>query len=511
MRCAGTPGWPRPRRRQFPGWPPTVGAILSLALLLAALVAPAASARPVADEEAPPSASLPPPSGALPPGVVYLAETGHYLRGPFLAYWRERGGAAIFGYPLSEEYEQVGADGVRRTVQLFDKARFELHDARGDNGGGAQVLLGLLGREALGPLTFPPAPPFPPTSEREYVAATGFGLGFGFRDFWRANDGLRLLGWPISDETAEGALTVQYFERGRLEYDPGLPPERRVSMAPLGAQLLERRGWPRPARITFALREPAAAQGGTIVVDLQTDRATEVEMARFDDRPVAFFGDRFARRALVGLSPSERVGMHSLSVTVREEDGTLKTLAREVFVRETPFPRQRIYLPPGLEDLLDPAVAEREQRIVAPLYEIVTPEQLWRGPFVMPAQGPITTEFGEARAYNDGPFASWHNGLDIGAPAGAPIVAPAPGRVVYAGRLDIRGNFVAIDHGQGVLTCYFHQSRLAVGVGQFVNTGEVIGYVGTTGLSTGPHLHWEVRIAGVPVSPWSWVVGEAWR
>jgi murein DD-endopeptidase MepM/ murein hydrolase activator NlpD len=129
----------------------------------------------------------------------------------------------------------------------------------------------------------------------------------------------------------------------------------------------------------------------------------------------------------------------------------------------------------------------------------------------MPAQGPITTEFGEVRAYNDGPFNSWHNGLDIGADEGAPIVALAPGRVVYAGRLDIRGNFTAIDHGLGILTCYFHQSEILVQVGQTVQAGDLIGRVGTTGLSTGPHLHWEVRVEGIPVSPWQWVEGAGVR
>ena len=111
------------------------------------------------------------------------------------------------------------------------------------------------------------------------------------------------------------------------------------------------------------------------------------------------------------------------------------------------------------------------------------------------------------RAYNDGPFASWHNGLDIGAPEGAPIVAPAAGRVVYTGRLAIRGEFTAIDHGLGVLTCYFHQSAILVAPGQLVEAGDLIGRVGTTGLSTGPHLHWEVRVLGAPVSPLQWVEG----
>lgn len=271
------------------------------------------------------------------------------------------------------------------------------------------------------------------------------------------------------------------------------------------------RGWPRPAQVAIGLSEPQPGQGTTVVAELFADRAVTIAAARFDDQPVGFFGEGHYYRALVGVPPSMPAGAHTLTVEVRERDGSLRAVAREVIIRETPFPRERVYLPPGQEDLLDPAVLERELREVSPLYAIFTPQRRWVGPFIMPAQGEISTDFGEVRAYNDGPFASWHNGLDIAAPAGTPIVAPAPGRVVYAGRLAIRGNFVAIDHGLGVLTCYFHQSAILVAVGQTVATGEPIGRVGSTGLSTGPHLHWEVRIHGAPVSPWQWLAGEVLR
>lgn len=498
----------RPRRMDVP-WP--FARAMALALALAALLLPLSTARAVLDErggwpaDAPPTASAPPPGGPLPPDARYFGQTGHYLRGAFLAYWLEQGGADRFGYPLSEQYEAAGADGVRRPMQLFERARFELH-ARPD--GGAAVELGQLGREALDPVVFARTAPFAPTAEREYFDATGHSLGFGFRDFWHANDGLRLLGYPLSEELPEGTLTVQYFERGRLEFDPAAPPERAVRMAPLGTHLLVRKGWPLPARIALTLHGVEPTQGATAVAELFSDRALTIIGARLDDQPVAFFGGRFQYRALVGVPPSMAAGDHTLAVEVREASGAVKTVEETVRVRDANFPRERITLPPDQDDLLDPAVLARELRIVEPLYRIVTPERRWTGRFTVPAQGPITTEFGTMRAYNDGPFASWHNGLDIGAPQGAPVVAPAPGRVVFAGKLDIRGNFVAIDHGLGVLTLYFHQDSLAVSAGQEVNTGDLIGYVGTTGLSTGPHLHWEVRVAGVPVNPWQWLQGD---
>lgn len=94
-----------------------------------------------------------------------------------------------------------------------------------------------------------------------------------------------------------------------------------------------------------------------------------------------------------------------------------------------------------------------------------------------------------------------HNGIDISAPSGARIVAAGRGSVVYAGWRGGYGNCTMIDHGNGVVTVYAHQSRIAVRVGQSVTAGQTIGYVGSTGLSTGPHLHFEVRVNGSPTNP----------
>ena len=113
---------------------------------------------------------------------------------------------------------------------------------------------------------------------------------------------------------------------------------------------------------------------------------------------------------------------------------------------------------------------------------------------VWPVNAGITSPFGWR-------WGRMHEGLDLGAPYGAPIAAAAPGTVIYAGWLGGYGNLVVIDHGGGVATAYGHQSRISVSVGQQVAQGETIGYVGSTGHSTGPHLHFEVRVNGQPVDP----------
>jgi murein DD-endopeptidase MepM/ murein hydrolase activator NlpD len=114
--------------------------------------------------------------------------------------------------------------------------------------------------------------------------------------------------------------------------------------------------------------------------------------------------------------------------------------------------------------------------------------------FVWPASGPVTSPFGWR-------WGRMHEGIDIGAPYGAPIQAAAAGTVVYCGWMSGYGNLVAIDHGGGISTAYGHQSSIAVACGQHVDQGQTIGYIGSTGHSTGPHLHFEVRVNGNPVDP----------
>jgi murein DD-endopeptidase MepM/ murein hydrolase activator NlpD len=120
--------------------------------------------------------------------------------------------------------------------------------------------------------------------------------------------------------------------------------------------------------------------------------------------------------------------------------------------------------------------------------------------FIWPVNGAVVSQFG-FRIHPIFGTERFHSGIDVNAGSGTPIAASAGGVVITSGWMDGYGNTVIIDHGGGFATLYAHQSQVAVSVGQSVNQGEIIGYVGSTGWSTGPHLHFEVRIGGAPVNP----------
>ena len=124
-----------------------------------------------------------------------------------------------------------------------------------------------------------------------------------------------------------------------------------------------------------------------------------------------------------------------------------------------------------------------------------------QGTFTMPvSMARVTSSFG-MRFHPLLGFTRMHKGIDIGTPWGTPIHAPADGTIVYAGRSGGYGNYIKMAHGGNIVTCYGHLSRFASRSGQRVSRGQIIGYSGNSGLSTGPHLHWEVLRGGVAVNP----------
>jgi hypothetical protein len=188
-------------------------------------------------------------SKAADKNIRYFPETGHNLGYSFRRYWETKGGLALFGFPLTEEFqEQNPADGKTYTVQYFERNRFELHPefAGSEN----EVLLGLLGNQLTQGRNFPKSAPFTSTSSRTYYMQTGHSLGGVFANYWWGHGGLAIFGYPISEEFQEQnpddgkTYTVQYFERNRFEYHPeNKNTQYEVLLGLLGKQVLRQKGW----------------------------------------------------------------------------------------------------------------------------------------------------------------------------------------------------------------------------------------------------------------------------
>jgi murein DD-endopeptidase MepM/ murein hydrolase activator NlpD len=118
----------------------------------------------------------------------------------------------------------------------------------------------------------------------------------------------------------------------------------------------------------------------------------------------------------------------------------------------------------------------------------------------LPLKGITSSEFGVRRFINGQPR-NRHIGLDIAAAEGTPVKAPMKGKVILSGNFFYKGNVIYIDHGDGLVSSYSHLSNKAINLNQIVSKGEVVGYVGSTGRVTGPHLHWEVFFLGIPINP----------
>ncbi|MEE0816075.1 MAG: M23 family metallopeptidase [Desulfovibrio fairfieldensis] len=145
----------------------------------------------------------------------------------------------------------------------------------------------------------------------------------------------------------------------------------------------------------------------------------------------------------------------------------------------------------------------RQQDLLRALRE--NRETLASMPSIWPVVGFISSSFG-GRSSPFGGGGQFHKGLDISNRMGTPVLAPAQGAVILAARDGAYGNSVEINHGGGIVTKYGHMQRWAVQPGQWVKRGEIIGYIGMSGRTTGPHLHYEVRLNGVPVNPMRYIL-----
>lgn len=259
--------------------------------------------------------------------------------------------------------------------------------------------------------------------------------------------------------------------------------------------------WPIPAR-----------QGETVAVQVELMASDPVSLSlQLQGQSVPLRPQRDGILwGLVAIHALTEPGVASLDLCWRagdEQSSAQSCVAWPLQIVDSGAPTFNIELPPGKGDLLDPELIRAEAEILAAIWGRPEEDPAWAGRFLRPVQEGFVTSapFGQKRSYNGGPVSGFHTGQDFAAPEGTPVTAPAAGRVVLAEPLIVRGNAVVVDHGAGLYTGYWHLSEIDVSEGQEVQPGDLLGLVGTTGLSTGAHLHWEMRLHGIAVSPLQWV------
>lgn len=247
--------------------------------------------------------------------------------------------------------------------------------------------------------------------------------------------------------------------------------------------------------------ESSEVPGGIAIVALDTQQfpiSGPVPTIRWGDRAIAAVVHNGHYTALVGIPLSTSAGTQTLTIT--NASGNKSAAAFNVDAKA--YEEQRLIIKNKRKVNPAPIDMDRINKENKRLREVKTykAEKMIAGSFKWPLAGIMSSPFGLKRFYNDQARRP-HGGIDIAAPEGTPILAPADGVVVETGDYFFNGNCVFIEHGLGLQTFYAHMSRIDVEPGDRITQGQVLGAVGQTGRVTGPHLHWSVGLNATWVNP----------
>jgi murein DD-endopeptidase MepM/ murein hydrolase activator NlpD len=248
-------------------------------------------------------------------------------------------------------------------------------------------------------------------------------------------------------------------------------------------------------------------QGKTISITVAPG-TTATLSGNLTDHELHFMSDGDTKyTALQGIHAMQQPGIYPLTITVHLADGSSLSYEQMVIIQDGYYPKDPVIN--VKDEFIDPTITKPEMDWLTQQVQPVTTEKYWSGMWTSPSPYDynecLNSRYGNRRSYNGGPFENFHSGVDFCGGDGVKIFAPAAGKVIFAGSLTVRGNATIIDHGWGVYTGIWHQSKIEVAVGDMVEQGQEIGLVGGTGRVTGAHLHWEVWAGGVQVNPLDWL------
>lgn len=248
--------------------------------------------------------------------------------------------------------------------------------------------------------------------------------------------------------------------------------------------------------LTLARLFPSLVQGQVGLLHLTGENIQEGRVL-FRNREYPFFNsNNDGWYAFVVADMDSQARDYPVSIIVRQADGTTINFADTINIESSGYIRQVFEVPSNLGYLIDPAVERNEYARLDSLVDDFEPERYWSNiAWSLPIGSAYSSSFGQYRILNEA-VQTRHTGWDQSAPTGTQVSAMSDGVVAFANQLDIRGNYILIDHGWGVFTGYAHMSQMTVQQGQVVTQGQIIGASGNTGRSSGPHLHWELIVNG---------------
>lgn len=272
---------------------------------------------------------------------------------------------------------------------------------------------------------------------------------------------------------------------------PGIEPPRLIGQLPESV-------------VSLALDPLILVEGGTSRIEIRTREPATVS-GEFLDQELRVIEreNRMLHTILVGIPMFTGQKVFPLRLSIMDGTGISSTVVAALQVIAGGYGYQNITI--DNSELLAPAVEDEEVNLLARVTSPFTLEKHWKQSLGLPAAAPMNAVYGILRSYNGSPYNRYHSGVDFAGATGTSVLAAADGQVVLADTLHIRGKTIVIDHGWGLYTLYAHQNSMLVSVGEMVTLGQTIGTIGSTGRSTGPHLHWEVWLHGVNVNPMQWV------
>ena len=280
---------------------------------------------------------------------------------------------------------------------------------------------------------------------------------------------------------------------------------------------------------TVRVSHKTPIQGSTLAIYLYSNKKPKVLAATFAKRKIRFLKiSKYTYRSFVGLDIEEKTGTKKLNIIVLPFNKPPLLFSADIRVKKKfPFVRLAngklvskekmnpiaINISNHKKLLFSKRIRMGERKYFLSIFSKISKIQYWKGLFIYPIKN------SESRAYSFGRYrtywlngkylkASYHRGIDIAMPRGTPVMSSNNGIVVAAGYFSVRGFTVVVDHGFGVYSSYYHLSAVKTKVGHFVKGGDVIGLVGSTGLSTGNHLHWALQVTGRTVDPHQWCINS---